>query len=68
MELFEKILDLQTGKETMRPYTAAEIAEVEAAIAAGELQRTAAEKAVENRQAVLDKLGLTADELAALIG
>ena len=68
MELFEKILDLQTGKETMRPYTAAEIAEVEAAIAAGELQRTTAEKAVENRQAVLDKLGLTADELAALIG
>jgi len=68
MELFEKIIDLQTGEETMRPYTAAEIAEVEAAIAAGELQRTAAEKAVENRQAVLDKLGLTSDELAALIG
>lgn len=65
----EKIIDHQTGEETIREYTKAEIAEVEAnikkaeAITKAELDRIAA------RQSALAKLaalGLTEDEIAAL--
>ena len=67
----EKIIDITTGKETIRPYTAKEVAEVEAAIKATKLERDAVEKAKaekdEARQVILDKLGLTADEAAKLI-
>jgi hypothetical protein len=68
MTLFEKIIDITSGEETIRPYTAEEIAEVEA-IQAQKTERDiklAAKAAA--RQAVLDKLGLTADEITALLG
>lgn len=65
--LQEKIIDLATGKETLRPYTADEIAIVETEQAkANTLLEAEAQKAAE-KTAVLTKLGLTADEAAALL-
>jgi hypothetical protein len=67
----EKIIDIMTGEETIRPYTAAEIKEVEAATQAAQAEIDAREnaKAAKEaaRQAILDKLGLTAEEAAALL-
>lgn len=62
-----KIVNALTGEETWRDYTPDEIAQVEAAQA--EAEAKAAELAAKQaaRQAVLDKLGLTADEAAALL-
>ena len=69
--LTEKIIDVTTGEETNRPYTDEEIAAVEAeqAIADAERIKRDAEQASKDaaRQAVLDKLGLSADEVAALL-
>jgi cytolysin (calcineurin-like family phosphatase) len=66
---FEKIVNIETGEETFRDYTAEEIAEMEAnEIIANEL--TAASNAKENARASalakLAALGLSADEIAAL--
>lgn len=72
MTYIEKIINLETGEETIRPYTDEEIAEVEAyrASVIAEKAKRDAEQASKNaaRQAVLDKLGLTADEVKALLG
>ena len=64
----EKIIDVTTGEETLRSYTPEEIAAVEAA--KDKLNQKAAEQATKDaaKQAVLDKLGLSADEVAALLG
>lgn len=72
MTYIEKIIDITTGEETIRPYTVQEIAAVEALqkqLAAEQATR-AAERAAKDaaRQVVLDKLGLSADEVAALLG
>lgn len=64
----EKIIDLATGEETYRDYTAEEIAAVEAAqteslaLAKAEAEKQAA------RQGLLDRLGITADEAKLLLG
>ena len=62
----EKIVDIETGEETYRDYTAEEIAKVEAAkeLAAQEAADLTAKETA--RQAILEKLGLTADDIAAL--
>lgn len=67
-EYKEKIVNVQTGEITWRNYTKEEIAIVEAKQAeiAAELEAQAAKEAA--RLAVLEKLGLTADEAAALLG
>jgi hypothetical protein len=60
-------INIQTGAETIVPMTEEEIAEHEARVA--EFQTalaTEAEKAVA-KQAVLDRLGLTAEEAALLL-
>jgi hypothetical protein len=65
--LNEKIIDLQTGEEVIRPYTKAEIAEVEAENAKAE------EKLIEKaakaiaRQALLERLGITEEESKLLL-
>ena len=65
------IVDCSTGTTEVVPLTAEEIAELEAAAAQAEADRLAAEqKAAEDaeaKQALLDRLGITADE-AALLG
>jgi hypothetical protein len=71
MTYTEKIIDISTGEETIRPYTAEEIAEVEklqAQFAIEKAKRDSEETAkAAARQAVLDKLGLTAEEMVALL-
>ena len=68
----EKIVDLEKGTETLRPFTDEETAAMEAAIAAAEAEaeRVTAELAAKEaaRQALLDKLGITADEAKLLLG
>lgn len=67
----EKIFNAQTGEETWRDYTAAEIAEVEkaqadaAAKAAAEAQVKA--EAAAAKAALLAKLGITEDEAKLLL-
>jgi hypothetical protein len=72
MTYLEKIINAETGEETFREYTAEEIAEVEKSKAQAIIdnEKFLAEQATKNatRQAVLDKLGLSADEIAALLG
>ena len=72
MTYFERIIDATTGEETMREYTAKEVKEVEAAIAASQakMEAEAAAEAAKlvAKQAVLDKLGLSAEEVTALLG
>jgi hypothetical protein len=68
MEYFEKIVNAETGEETIREYSAKEIKaaqEEEARILAFTAEQEDKETA---RQAVLDKLGLTAEEAIALLG
>lgn len=66
------IVDCSTGETTVIPLTPEEIAELEAAAAKAEADRVAAEKQAADkeaaRQAILKKLGLTAEEAAVLLG
>jgi phosphopantetheinyl transferase (holo-ACP synthase) len=70
MKTIERIFDVTTGETTdfERELTAQEIAEYETeqAAAAAEAEAQAAKEAA--KQAVLKKLGLTADEVKALLG
>lgn len=67
-EYVEKIVNVQTGEESFRDYTADEIKEVEASkIKLQEKLQEVQEKEAA-KEAVLAKLGLTADEVAALLG
>lgn len=67
-----KIYNAETGEETIIEFTPEEIAEAEAGQTAflAEVEKRKAEQATKDaaRQAVLDKLGLSADEVAALLG
>jgi hypothetical protein len=67
MTLNEKIINVSTGEETIRPYTAEEIAEVEAErvkIAARQKELQDKETA---RLAVLEKLNITQEEAKLLL-
>lgn len=68
MSYKEKIVDTETGEETWRDYSAAEIkavqkAEAEAAARIVELREKEAA-----RKAILEKLGISEDEAAVLLG
>ena len=66
---FERIIDSKTGKEIVRDYTAAEVAEVEAATMEAAARTAEAEaKAIVRASALgkLAELGLTPDEVASL--
>jgi hypothetical protein len=65
------IVDCSTGETTVVPLTAEEIADLEAAAAQAEANRKAAEAEAAAkeaaRQALLKKLGITAEEAALLL-
>ena len=61
-------VDAATGEETFRNYTKEEIALVETEKGRIAAKQAEAEAKATARQAVLDRLGLTADELAILLG
>jgi hypothetical protein len=67
MTLNEKILDVSTGEEVIRPYTADEIKEVEAEkVKLAAKQKEAQDKAIA-KALILEKLGLTEDEAKLLL-
>jgi hypothetical protein len=72
MTYFEKIVNVLTGEEILRPYTPEEITALQTNKTEIEAEQAAkdAEQASKNaaRQAVLDKLGLSVDEITALLG
>ena len=71
MKYTEKIYDITTGEETIREYTKEEVANVEAEIARLEVinaEREAQEALKQSAQAKLAALGLTLDEVTAIIG
>lgn len=65
-------INCETGEVIERPLTADEIAANKAAAAQAEADRQAAEAEAEAKatakQAILDRLGLTAEEAALLLG
>ena len=64
---YEKIVNIATGEETIRPYTEEEIAQLEAnkLLVDQRAAEIAAKEAEKN--AVLEKLGLTAEEAKLLV-
>jgi hypothetical protein len=63
-----KIVNCETGEEIIRDANAEEIAQMELD-AANEVERKAEAEAKEvARQAILDRLGLTADEAKLILG
>ena len=65
------IVDCSTGETTIVPLTAEEIADLEAAAAQAEADRQAAEAEAQakiaEKQAIAERLGLSAEELATLL-
>lgn len=65
-------VNCETGEVIERPLTAEEIAANEAAAAQAEADRIAAEEAAAQKaaakQAIAERLGLTSEELATLLG
>jgi len=61
-------INVETGEITQREMTAEELAQYEADQAEAAAKKAEAEAKETARQAVLEKLGLTADEAAALLG
>ena len=63
-----KIVNCTTGEEIVRDANAEEIAEIEASKAEQLSNQAEAEAKEAARQAILDRLGLTADELKTILG
>lgn len=67
MTYIERIYDISTGKTIDRDYTAEQIAEAEANLLKENARAEAEAIKAAEKVAVLAKLGLTADEVAALL-
>jgi len=63
-----KEFNCELGEEIVRDATAEEIAQIELDAANAEARRAEAEAKEISRQAILDRLGLTADELKTILG
>ena len=63
-----KIVNCETGEEIVKDATAEEIAQIELNAAEAKAEKTAAQAKEAARQAILDRLGLTADEAKLLLG
>jgi hypothetical protein len=66
MMYFEKIINIQTGEETIREFTAQEIAEREASDIELANARKLQEEQALKRAEIIAKLGLTEEEVAIL--
>jgi hypothetical protein len=67
MEYFETNLNLETGETTIRPYTEDEIAEMKKGEAAAAERTKVAETKEAAKAALLEKLGITAEEAVLLL-
>ena len=63
-----KIVNCETGEEIIRDANADEIAQMELDAANAQAAKSENEAKSAQRQAILDKLGLTADEARLLLG
>jgi hypothetical protein len=63
-----KIVNCETGDEIVRDATAEEIAQMEKDVANELARKAEAEAKAAEKQALLDKLGITADEAKLLLG
>ena len=63
-----KEYNCETGEEIIRDATAKEIAQLENEYSIAAAAKTEAEAQEAQRQAILDRLGLTADELKTILG
>ncbi len=63
-----KIIDCTTGEEIVRDATVEEIAQIEIDVAAGKAIEMAETEKEMAKQAILDRIGLTADELKTILG
>jgi hypothetical protein len=63
-----KIIDVTTGEETLLNYTKEEVAEQEASQASIAATTKAHAERLEAKAALLERLGITADEAALLLG
>ena len=63
-----KIVNCETGEEIVRDATAEEIAQMELDAANAQAKKAEAEAKATARQAILDRIGLTADELKTILG
>jgi hypothetical protein len=63
----EKIIDIKTNEEILRPYTEEEIAVVEACIAQAVSSKLEDEKKMVDKAAILNRLGISAEEAALLL-
>ena len=63
-----KIVNCETGEEIVRDATAEEIAQMEIDAANAAARKAEAEAKETQRQAILDRLGLTADEAKLILG
>ena len=63
-----KIVNVETGEEVVRDATAAEIAQREVDANEAIARKAEAEAKAAQRQAILDRLGLTADEAKLILG
>jgi predicted ArsR family transcriptional regulator len=62
-----KIVNVETGEETLRDATTEEIAQMEADKAEAMATKAEVEAKTTARQAILDRLGLTAEEATLLL-
>ena len=63
-----KIVNATTGEEIVRDANAEEIAQMELDAANAAARKTEAETKAAQRQAILDRIGLTADEFKTILG
>ena len=63
-----KIVNCETGEEIVRDATVEEIAQMEIDAANSAARQAEAEARTAQRQAILDRLGLTADEAKLILG
>jgi len=63
-----KIVNCETGEEIVRDATAEEIAQMELDAANAVARKAEAEAKAAEKQAILDRIGLTVDELKMILG
>jgi len=63
-----KIVDVETGEEIVRDATAAEIAQIKLDADNAKARKAEAEAKETAKSALLDRIGLTADELKTILG
>ena len=63
-----KIVNVETGEEIIRDANAQEIAQIKIDAENRKARKAEAEAKETQRQAILDRIGLTADELQTILG